>query len=334
MTSPVSKPPIIFLMGPTATGKTDLAAALLTRLAGEIISVDSALVYRGMDIGSAKPDAEFLARAPHHLLDIRDPAQPYSAADFYGDAVPLIEAIVSRGKVPILVGGTMLYFKVLLEGLADLPASDQALRDKILAEAEIHGWPEMHRRLAAVDPQTAAQLHPNHSQRIQRALEVYQLTGKPASQLKGEQHHAPGALASIAGDYSIVQIALKPHNRAFLHARIAARYRAMLELGLVEEVRSLRARTDLHRDLPSMRAVGYRQVWEYLDGELGYQEMIEKGIAATRQLAKRQLTWLRGWANAHELFIDDGRGVARSGDELLANCLKILQNSPIYKIVR
>jgi len=324
------KPPVIFLMGPTATGKTDLAALLLARIPAEIISVDSTLVYRGMDIGTAKPDKDFLARAPHHLVDIRDPSQAYSAADFAADALPLIADICRRGKVPLLVGGTMLYFRVLLEGLADLPPSDKLVRDAICAEAAELGWPELHRQLGLVDPVTAASLHPNHSQRIQRALEIYRITGVAASQLKARQSWDGGAIQAIVDQFDITQIALLPKNRAFLHRRIAERFYRMLELGLIEEVETLRNRGDLGAELPAMRAVGYRQVWQYLDGELSRDDMVSAAIAASRQLAKRQLTWLRGWSNVNSLYIDDGIDQLVSPEEMVAGALKILQNSPIY----
>ena len=328
-----NKPPALFVLGPTATGKTDLAAALLDHVPGEIISVDSALVYRGMDIGSAKPDAALLARAPHHLLDIRDPSEPYSAAEFAADATALMADIVRRGRVPILVGGTMLYFKVLLEGLDNLPASDMVVREEILAQAAQQGWPALHRQLAAVDPDTAAQLHPNHSQRIQRALEIYRLTGRPASELKGQA--APGsegAVRAIAGDYHITQLALIPQDRALLHRRIAQRFQRMLEQGFELEVRELRNRGDLHPDLPAIRAVGYRQMWEFLDGDVSWEAMVERGVAATRQLAKRQLTWLRKWQGLELLTIDDPAGTALSVQKLLENSLKILEKGPIYNL--
>ena len=322
------KPLAIFLMGPTASGKTDLAVRLVAQLPAEIISVDSALVYRGMDIGSAKPEAELLARAPHHLIDIRDPADAYSAADFAADAIPLMADIAARGRIPLLVGGTMLYFRVLLEGLAALPASDPEVRAAIIREAEQLGWPALHRQLAEVDPESAAQLHPNHSQRIQRALEIYRLTGVSATKLKGRE--GAWTVKPIVGDYRIVQLGLLPSSRKLLHDRIARRFDAMLEQGFVEEVKRLRSRGDLSVDMPSIRAVGYRQLWGWLAGEYGADEMRARGIAATRQLAKRQLTWLRGWPDLQVVTLDDEAGNPRSGEELAANCLKILQNSPIY----
>jgi len=318
------KPQVVFIMGPTATGKTDLAVALGEQLPSEIISVDSSLVYRGMDVGTAKPDESLLARAPHHLIDIRDPAQSYSAAEFAKDAVALIEDICRRGRTPVLVGGTMLYFKVLLEGLADLPPSSQPVRDDICREAEAQGWPALHKQLADVDPETAASLHPNHSQRIQRALEIYRLTGVPASKLKARQPQQ-GDILPITEDYSVTQIALLPKNRALLHSRIAQRFYNMLELGFEEEVRSLYERGDLNPAMPAIRAVGYRQMWQYLEGEISWDEMIEKAVAATRQLAKRQLTWLRGWPDLHPEFIDDGAGNLVTAEYLLASALKVLR---------
>ena len=320
------RPTVIFLMGPTASGKTDLAVSLLDHLNAEIISVDSALVYRGMDIGSAKPDAELLARVPHHLIDIRDPAEPYSAADFVSDARPLIRRITEAGRVPLLVGGTMLYFKALLDGLADLPASDPDVRRTILAKAAQCGWPALHTELAAVDPVMAAKLHPNHSQRIQRALEVYRITGRPMSQLQRDQDGA----GSLADDYQVRQLALIPHQRRLLHQRIEERFLKMLELGFVDEVNRLFLRRDLNDALPSIRAVGYRQVWGFLAGDYGFDEMVARGIAATRQLAKRQLTWLRKWPGLNVVPIDTVAGEVLGGDEMTTQCLKILRNSPIY----
>ena len=285
-----SHPPAIFLMGPTASGKTALAVSLVERFPLEIISVDSALVYRGMDIGSAKPDAATLARAPHHLLDIRDPDQTYSAAAFRDDALGLMADIVARGRVPLLVGGTMLYFRALLQGLDDLPRADTALRKTLEADAAARGWPALHAELARVDPETAARLAPNDSQRVGRALEVFRLTGKPMSALLDRaQSELP---------YRVLQLALIPSDRAVLHQRIAARFDVMLADGLVDEVEYLRRRHVLTPDLPSMRAVGYRQAWAYLDGDIDMTALREQGIAATRQLAKRQLTWLRSWPGA------------------------------------
>ena len=283
-------PPAIFLMGPTASGKTALAVKLIERFPLEIISVDSALVYRDMNIGTAKPDAATLAQAPHHLLDIRDPTEAHSAAAFCDDAQRLMADIVSRGKVPLLVGGTMLYFRALLQGLDDLPRANPALRQTLETEATERGWPALHAELAQVDPMTAARLAPNDSQRIGRALEIYRLTGKPMSSLLDKTHSML--------PYRVLQLALIPSDRAVLHQRIAERFDAMLAEGLLEEVKALRTRYSLSADLPAMRAVGYRQAWAYLDGEIDEKDLREQGIAATRQLAKRQLTWLRSWPDA------------------------------------
>jgi tRNA dimethylallyltransferase len=290
---PETFPPAIFLMGPTASGKTALAVSLVERFPLEIISVDSALVYRDMNIGTAKPDAETLARAPHHLLDIRDPTEAYSAAAFCEDARRLMADITARGRVPLLVGGTMLYFKALLQGLDDLPPADAALRQKLDQEAASRGWPALHAELAQVDPVTAARLAPNDSQRIGRALEIFHLTGSPMSALL--------AKAQSTLPYRVLQLALIPSDRAVLHQRIATRFDQMLAGGLIEEVESLRRHYALEADMPAMRAVGYRQAWAYLDGAITLSELREQGIAATRQLAKRQLTWLRSWSNAIEL---------------------------------
>ena len=280
-------------MGPTASGKTALAVSLVERFPLEIISVDSALVYRGMDIGTAKPDAATLARAPHHLLDIRDPGETYSAAAFCDDARRLMADIVARGCVPLLVGGTMLYFRALLQGLDDLPRADAALRKELEAEAAARGWPALHAELAEVDPATAARLAPNDSQRVGRALEIFRITGKPMSTLLDRaQSELP---------YRVLQLALIPSDRAVLHQRIAARFDAMLAEGLLNEVEILRRDYVLSPNLPSMRAVGYRQAWAYLDGDIDLKTLREQGIAATRQLAKRQLTWLRSWPDAVEL---------------------------------
>ncbi len=286
------KPPLtaIAILGPTAAGKTAAALAIARALPVEIVSVDSALVYRGMDIGTAKPSAAELAVAPHHLIDIRDPRDAYSAAEFAQDATRLAHEIAARGRLPLFVGGTMLYYKVLVEGISALPAADPEVRAALDADAARLGWPAMHARLAALDPVTAARLEPQDAQRIQRALEVHALTGQPMSSL-----FAQPATGSVLAPHAI---ALEPGDRAVLHARIAQRFDAMLEQGLLDEVGALRARGDLTRDLPSMRAVGYRQAWEYLDGDYGAGAaarlaLRERGIAATRQLAKRQLTWLR-----------------------------------------
>lgn len=284
MTAPSA---VIFLMGPTASGKTALATELYQRLPSELISVDSALVYRGMDIGTAKPTPAELALTPHHLIDIRDPAEHYSAADFRTDALRLIAEIQHRGNIPILVGGTMLYFKALLDGISPLPEADAAVRAQLEAEAAVKGWPALHAELSDIDPVSAARIHPNDPQRINRALEVYRITGRSLTELTAEKGE-PFA-------FPVHQFAIAPQDRAVLHQRIALRFEQMLAAGFEQEVRSLKQRADLHPDLPSMRCVGYRQMWQYLAGECSYSDMTERGIAATRQLAKRQLTWLRGW---------------------------------------
>ncbi|WP_343583542.1 tRNA (adenosine(37)-N6)-dimethylallyltransferase MiaA [Herbaspirillum sp.] len=281
------RPLAVAIMGPTASGKTAAALEIARRLPCEIISVDSALVYRGMDIGTAKPSPQELAAVPHHLIDIIDPADAYSAMQFRQDALRLTEEIAARGKLPLLVGGTMLYFKVLRDGLDELPQADPALRAQLDEEAARVGMPAMHAKLAALDPATAERLKPNDSQRIQRALEITLLTGQPMSSLLSQK--APEPLP-----FDLLPLALEPSDRAVLHQRIALRFDQMLDGGgLLEEVKALRARGDLHPGLPSIRCVGYRQAWEYLDGLIDYAAMREKGIAATRQLAKRQLTWLR-----------------------------------------
>ncbi len=287
--------PVIFLMGPTASGKTELAVSLATRLPLEIVSVDSALVYRGMDIGTAKPGPDVLARAPHRLLDIRDPAEAYSVAEFRADALAEIAVIHAAGRIPLLVGGTMLYFRALRDGLAEMPGADPAVRAEILELAATEGWSAVHRRLQEVDPETAARLRPTDSQRLQRALEVFELSGRGLSDWWRDQHDA-GPLP-----YPLLQVGLVPGDRAMLHARIARRFEAMLDCGFEAEVRLLHGRADLHPGLPSVRAVGYRQMWAYLDGETGFDEMRQRALAATRQLAKRQLTWLRGWPGLLEL---------------------------------
>lgn len=286
-------PSVITLMGPTASGKTDLAIALAEQHNCEIISVDSALIYREMDIGTAKPSAAELARAPHRLIDILDPKESYSAADFRADCLREIETIISKGKTPLLVGGTMMYFKALLEGLSPLPSADDAIRSEIQAEAEAQGWQALHQQLAEIDPVSAARIHPNDPQRLSRAIEVYRISGKSLTELTQTK--------ADAFPYRTVQFAIAPSDRKVLHERIALRFKQMLELGFIEEVARLRAREDLHLELPSMRCVGYRQCWQYLDGEFDRENMTEKAIAATRQLAKRQLTWLRGWPNVNWL---------------------------------
>jgi len=280
------RPPAIFLMGPTASGKTGVAVELAQHLPIELISVDSALVFRDMDIGTAKPDAATLARAPHHLIDIIDPTEAYSAAAFRKDALRLMADITARGKVPLLVGGTMLYYKALREGLSPLPQADVALRAELDAEIAQHGIEALHAKLAEVDAETAARLHSTDTQRVQRAMEIYRASGKPMSELIKQQEQNPLP-------YDLLSIALIPSDRSVLHDRIASRFEKMLSEGLVDELRSLRGKYLLQREMTSMRCVGYRQAWEYLEGEIDEAGLMEKGIAATRQLAKRQLTWLR-----------------------------------------
>jgi tRNA dimethylallyltransferase len=290
----MNHPPAIFLMGPTASGKTNVAVELAQRLPVELISVDSALVYRDMDIGTAKPDAATLARAPHHLIDIIDPTEAYSAAAFRHDALRLMHDITQRGKIPLLVGGTMLYFKALREGLSDLPQSDPAMRSALEAEIAQHGIQHLHQQLAQVDAETAARLKPTDTQRIQRAMEIYRITGQPMSTLIGQQQ-------STELPYRIIPIALVPSDRAVLHQRIATRFATMLKQGLVDELRALRKKYPLHPNMTSMRCVGYRQAWQFMEGEINDVELLETGIASTRQLAKRQLTWLRSMPDNIEL---------------------------------
>jgi tRNA dimethylallyltransferase len=282
-------PSCLALAGPTASGKTAAALAIASVLPVEIISVDSALVYRGMDVGTAKPSAQELAAVPHHLIDIRDPLQAYSAAEFVRDATQLVHDIHARGRHPLLVGGTMLYFKALFDGIDDMPPADATVREQIEAQARTQGWSALHAELQRVDPVTAARLPPTDSQRIQRALEVFRLTGRPLSSFHTRSDDAQPSAAARA----TTLISLEPADRAWLHARIAQRFDAMLTAGLLDEVQRLRARGDLQADLPSMRCVGYRQAWEALDGIFPMHELRERGIAATRQLAKRQITWLR-----------------------------------------
>lgn len=303
------RPRAVFLMGPTASGKTALACALSERFPVELVSVDSALVYRGMDIGTAKPDAATLARYPHRLIDIRDPAEPYSAADFRGDAMEAMQEITSRGRVPLLVGGTGLYFRALQQGLSRLPEADTAIRERLSAEAVEAGWPSLHARLQRLDPPAAARIGPNDAQRIQRALEVIELTGRPLSE---QQQGGSGERFP----WRVLKLALLPGDRAPLHARIAERFDAMLAARFLDEVRALRERKDLHADLPAIRAVGYRQAWEHLDGQTNAAEFRDRGVFATRQLAKRQITWLRSELDARVLDPDRGGLQARAEDAL------------------
>ncbi|MFA0570543.1 tRNA (adenosine(37)-N6)-dimethylallyltransferase MiaA [Vibrio gallaecicus] len=282
-------PLALFLMGPTASGKTDLAIRLRQKFPVEIISVDSALIYKGMDIGTAKPNESELAQAPHRLIDILDPKEAYSAADFRRDALKEMNEIVAAGKIPLLVGGTMLYYKALLEGLSPLPAADKDIRQQIEAEAAEKGWVALHEELKNIDPVAGDRIHPNDPQRLSRALEVYRISGKTLTELtqtKGESL-----------PFRVKQFAIAPKERSELHRRIELRFEKMVEAGFEDEMKALYAREDLHPDLPSVRCVGYRQMWDYLDGNCGLDEAIFRGVCATRQLAKRQITWLRSWDN-------------------------------------
>lgn len=299
------RPAVLCLAGPTASGKSAASLALAARWPIEIINVDSATIYRGMDIGTAKPGPDEQARVRHHLLDIRDPAQRYSAAAFRTDALALVEQIRARQHIPVLCGGTMLYYKALREGLSPLPEADPSIRMQIDAEAATMGWPVMHQRLATFDPETAQRLEPNDSQRIQRAIEIYRSSGKPMSYWLAHPKREP------APDINFVTLSLEPSNRLVLHERIAERYHAMIEQGLLAEVQALYQRGDLHLGLPSMRCVGYRQIWEHLDGQSTLDQAIERAIAATRQLAKRQLTWLRGQPDRHSIDCLDPRAASQ-----------------------
>ncbi len=305
-------PPAIFLMGPTASGKTELAIRLVQSLPCEIISVDSALVYRGMDIGTAKPDAAELAVAPHRLIDICDPSESYSAASFRLDALREMAEITAAGNIPLLVGGTMLYFRALEHGLSNLPDADKGVRAHLEHEAELHGWDALHRRLGEIDPVSAARIHPNDPQRIQRALEVYELTGRSLSDLQR-------ASAGERVPYRLIKLARAPEDRAVLHQRIAERFGKMLDQGFEEEVRGLLQRGDLSPALPSMRSVGYRQMLNYLLDEWDWETMKERGIIATRQLAKRQFTWLRSDAEIHWL--------KENPEDIVDQALKIIHQS-------
>ena len=293
------KPPAIFLMGPTASGKTDLAIALCQHLPCDIISVDSALVYRGLNVGAAKPDASVLKQYPHALIDIRDPLEPYSAALFRQDALQQMQESTQNGRIPLLVGGTMLYFKALLEGMAQMPAANDVVRQQIEQEAMDRGWAAIHQMLSDVDPETGARLKPTDTQRVQRALEVYRVTGIPLSHWHQEQ--APKDFP-----YQVLQLAVCPSDRGVLHQRIEQRFDQMLlaenGMGIIEETQLLMSRGDLDKSLPAIRAVGYRQVWEYLEGNEDLEQMRLKAIAATRQLAKRQLTWLRRWNGLYWIY--------------------------------
>jgi tRNA dimethylallyltransferase len=296
-------PPVICLMGPTASGKTALAMALQEALPCDIVSVDSALIYRDMNIGTAKPTADELAKFPHRLINLRDASESYSAADFCHDALAEISEIRRRNRIPLLVGGTMMYFKSLIEGISPLPTANTEIRKAIESEAAEKGWQTLHEKLAKVDPVSAKRIHQNDPQRLTRALEVYRITGNTLTQL-----------TEIKGDKltgNILQLAITPQERSTLHERISLRYQQMIDMGFEAEVIKLRARGDLHQDLPSIRCVGYRQMWQYLDGEFDHDEMIFRGVCATRQLAKRQLTWLRNWPDLHWLTTDDDTNLAQ-----------------------
>lgn len=300
-------------MGPTASGKTALAIALRQRLPVELISVDSALIYRGMDIGTAKPSAQERRLAPHRLLDIRDPAEAYSVAEFRRDALAEMAQITRSGRVPLLVGGTMLYYKALLDGLSPLPPADPQVRQRIEQMATEQGWDALHRQLCVIDPVAGNRIHPNDPQRLSRALEVFFISGKTLTEL-----------TKTAGEtlpYDVVQFAIAPSARELIHQRIALRFQQMLACGFEAEARMLYARGDLHTDMPSVRCVGYRQMWSYLAGEIDYDEMVYRGICATRQLAKRQMTWLRGWDDVH--WLD-----SEHHDAALTTVLQVLSAKP------
>lgn len=307
-----SHPPAIFLMGPTASGKTDLAIQLCQELPCEIISVDSALIYKGMDIGTAKPNKEELARAPHRLIDIIDPAQSYSVAEFRRDALAAMQDISDRGNIPLLVGGTMMYYKALVDGLSELPPSDNAVRQEIELQAQTQGWQSLHDKLKKIDSVSAARIHPNDPQRLTRALEVFMITGKTLTELTEKR--------SNPVPFSVKQFTISPADRSVLHDRIEQRFKNMVAQGFQQEVEILRNRNDLHLDLPSIRCVGYRQMWQHLDGLYDHNEMVYKGIVATRQLAKRQLTWLRSWKNLH--WLDS------SSKENLTKVVKVINIKP------
>lgn len=293
MTKRSDLPTAIFLMGPTASGKTDLAIQLVESGLCEIISVDSALIYRDMDIGTAKPTQAELNRAPHRLINILDPCESYSVAQFRREALQEMDTVTRRGKVPLLVGGTMMYYKALIDGISSLPESDQGIRQQINEEAQNKGWQALHDELQQVDPVSAARIHPNDPQRLTRAIEVFRITGKNLTELTASK--------SSSIPYNILQLAIAPDDRSVLHQRIERRFDIMLDSGFEQEVQQLMERGDLHLDMPSMRCVGYRQMWLYLQGKYDFDEMRYRGIVATRQLAKRQLTWLRGWPELHWL---------------------------------
>lgn len=311
---------IFCLMGPTAAGKTSLSLELVQAFPFEIISVDSAMIYRGMNIGTAKPSLEELQLAPHHLIDILDPIENYSAAQFCEDAIEWVEDIYKREKIPLLVGGTMMYFNALQQGLSLLPQSDEAIRLNLLKQAERHGWSYLHEQLKGIDPLSAARIHPNDTQRIQRALEVYALTGKTLSFFWSEQKGA--------ANYQFINIGLFPKSRAWLHDRIARRFNLMLEQDLIGEVAELLQKWQLPATCPSMRSVGYRQVINYLAGDYDYESLRQKGIVATRQLAKRQLTWLRNWPDA---FYFDCEDPFKTQEEIIALIQQTMDNKSGFK---
>ena len=318
-----SSPPILCLLGPTAAGKTDIALELARHHGFEIISVDSALVYKGLDIGSGKPDKQTLEDIPHWLVDIRDPTNPYSAAEFRHDAIDAVEKIIAKGNKPLFVGGTMMYFKVLRDGLAKMPSANPEVRQRILDLSERNGWQAVHQRLTEVDPESAARIHPNDPQRLQRALEIYESTGQSMTELHRIENSEHLSLPALIPN--LVFISLQPRQRSTLHDQIDKRFRQMLKKGFIDEVKDLFNRGDLNRDLPAIRSVGYRQIWDYLDGQFDYDTMVEKGVAATRQLAKRQYTWLRGWPDLHRIEAE-----LSDESEIIANkCLKILQQGAI-----
>ncbi len=306
--------PVFCLMGPTASGKTSLASELLAHIPVELISVDSALIYREMNIGTAKPLPEELKKAPHHLIDIKDPIESYSAAEFCDDAFVLCEEIFKKGKFPVLVGGTMMYFNAFQQGMSSLPEANESIRSAIEQEAQQHGWPYLHQKLKLIDSETAQKVHAHDAQRIQRALEVYYLSGIPLSIYQKEHKQKP--------EYDFVNIALFPEQRAWLHERIALRFDEMLQLGLIDEVKQLKEHWNLEPTMPSMRCVGYRQVFDYLDGAYSYDLLRDKGMAATRQLAKRQLTWLRHWNAAY--YYDPQKPSFK--EEIIAKIKEILDN--------
>jgi tRNA dimethylallyltransferase len=299
-------------MGPTASGKTALACELITHFPFEIVSVDSAMIYREMNIGTAKPSLLELKKAPHHLIDIKDPTESYSAAQFCSDALVLCDSIIKKGKIPLLVGGTMMYFNALQKGLSVLPEADEVIRAKIEVEASLHGWPQVHQQLMNIDPTTALRIHAHDAQRIQRALEVYYISGTTLSAFQSTEKTIPS--------YRFINLALIPEQRSWLHERIALRFDEMLDLGLVDEVRQLKTRWVLDEQMPAMRCVGYRQILDYLDGAFDYTLLRDKGVAATRQLAKRQLTWLRHWDNA--LVYDPQKSTIH--EEIVAKIKEIL----------